>query len=326
MLGLGFMGVTHLKAYRRVAGVEIAAVCSRDSVPLVQQSGNLDLAEEPLDLSDYRHCSDFQQVIQDPDIDAVDICLPSNLHAQVAIQALEAGKHVLVEKPMALDAASARAMIAAAEQANRVLMVGHVLRFFPAYQALREALHGVRACVAIFRRRSGAPGWSQWMRNFDESGGGAFDLLIHDVDFALHLFGAPQLLSATGYSSPGDCVDVITATWYYDSGLSVVITGGWHPKGYPFSMEYTVATSEGTIEYSSAGRVPTFFHRDGVVEPLGGSSGDGFAAELNYFAECVRDNRQPELCPPRESALAVAMARQMIDARGRRGERVPCEL
>src|SRR5580704_18506379 len=101
VLGRGFMGRTHLEALHDIPDVEVAAE------------------------------SDIAKMIADPGVDAVDICLPTNLHAPVALKALQAGKHVLVEKPMALDVAAARQMIAAAKQQKRVLMVAQVLRFFP---------------------------------------------------------------------------------------------------------------------------------------------------------------------------------------------------
>src|SRR5579871_363242 len=106
VLGRGFMGRTHLKALAEIPDIEIVT----------------------------------EHVIEDLSVDAVDICLPTNLHASVALEALRAGKHVLVEKPMALDVESALQMITEAKKHKRVLMVAQVLRFFPAYVALREVL------------------------------------------------------------------------------------------------------------------------------------------------------------------------------------------
>jgi len=135
-------------------------------------------------------------MLEDPNIDAIDICLPTYQHSSVAIDAIRAGKHVLVEKPMALDAASARQMIAEAKAHDRVLMVAHVLRFFSDVYGLsasfcRRGALGV-ARMAKFQRRCAAPTWSGWLADSQQSGGGVFDLLIHDVDMCLHLFGKPE--------------------------------------------------------------------------------------------------------------------------------------
>src|SRR5579871_509119 len=127
VLGLGFMGSTHIHALRSIPGAELAAVCSRDEKKLAGDlssiQGNLGGPGERLDFSNVARYREIGPLLADPGIDAVDICLPTNQHSSVAIEALAAGKHVLVEKPMALDAASAQLMIAAAVRHKRVLMV-----------------------------------------------------------------------------------------------------------------------------------------------------------------------------------------------------------
>ena len=290
VLGRGFMGRTHLKAWGEISDVEV--------------------------------------VSGDATADAIDICLPTNLHAPMALEALRAGKHVLVEKPMALDVAACGEMIEEAKKQRRVLMVAHVLRFFPMYQALSAILSSGRIGAprwAIFRRRCGAPAWGAWLTDPKQSGGGVFDLLIHDMDLCLHLFGKPETISATGYEALADGVDVITAELHYP-GLTAVITGGWHhPKSYPFSMEYTVVAEQGTVDYSSLGRDPTLYGQDGEVEPLPMAQQDGYRAEIEYFLDCCRRGERPSLCPPEESADAVALALCVLEARARNGEKIRCQ-
>jgi predicted dehydrogenase len=163
----------------------------------------------------------------------VDICLPTHLHYATALAALRAGKHVLVEKPIALDGRSADELVREGKASNRILMAGQVLRFIPAYRGLAEAVaSGQYGAVrsALFRRRCAAPAWSKWLGDADKSGGGVFDLLIHDVDFALMVFGVPDAVSATGYEDLPLGMDAIHATLYYENDFSVVITGGWFHK------------------------------------------------------------------------------------------------
>ena len=315
--GLGFMGRTHLAAVRNIPSAELVAVATRDPAKRREFSG-------------VRTCPDWRDLVHDPEVEAVDICLPTDLHAMATVAALEAGKHVLVEKPMALDEHETQRMLRAADGAGSILMVAHALRFFPEYEPLlrivRDAELGpLRA--AVFRRRCAAPGWGDWFGDPARSGGGVLDLLIHDVDLALHLFGVPEAVSADGYVNLSQGLDLITGTLHYADGAAVTIAGGWHHfGGYPFSMEYTVSFEDGTVEYSSAGRPPTL-HRAGVEpESLVPPQRDGYQTEIEYFLECVAAARRPERCPPEESAAAVRLTRLLEQARQRKGEPIPCSL
>jgi predicted dehydrogenase len=334
VLGLGFMGSTHLKSLRGLPGVELAAVYSSDerklSGDLTAIQGNLGGAGEKLDFSNVRKYRDIEPLLADPAIDAVDICLPTDLHEWAAVEALRSGKHVLVEKPMALDGFGADRMLNAARRANRILMIAHVLRFFPEYTSLREALAGGklgRMRFAMFRRRCAAPSWGGWLHDPERSGGGVFDLLIHDADMCLHLFGKPKTVSASGVVDPATGVDCISAQLFYADGGVAVISGGWYAPGeYPFSMEYSVALDGGSVEFSSLGRVPTVYPRNGPAQALALEARDGYRAEIEYFAECCRERRAPECCLPSESALAVKLMMLLLDSRKRNGAKMLCNL
>src|ERR1017187_10425636 len=235
VLGLGFMGSTHVKALKNIPGVELAAVCSVDETALSgdfrQIQGNLGGPGERFDFSGVRKYREIEQAISDPDVDAVDLCLPTDLHAAVAIEALRAGKHVLVEKPMPLDGHSAGRMMEEADRAGKILMTAQVLRFLPPYIALRESMNQGQLGLmrsAVFRRRCAAPAWGGWLKRPEKSGGGVFDLLIHDVDMMMHLFGPPEKVSATGYDDDARGIDIIHAEFHYSHGGVVLITGGWH--------------------------------------------------------------------------------------------------
>jgi predicted dehydrogenase len=335
VLGLGFMGSTHLKAWRNVAGAELAAVYSNDerklSGDLSQIEGNFGGKGLTLDFANVRKYRETTELFADPDIDAVDICLPTHLHYATALAALRAGKHVLVEKPIALDGQSADELVRESKASGLILMAGQVLRFIPAYRGLAEAVASgqygkVRS--ALFRRRCAAPAWSKWLGDADKSGGGVFDLLIHDVDFALMLFGVPDAVSATGYEDLPLGMDAIHATLYYENDFSVVITGGWfHKKAYPFSMEFTVSADGGTFEYSSQrGDGVDLYECSGERADLPLPGEDAFEAELRYFLKCCVEGKRPAYCPPEESAAAVKLARELLEARKRNGEKMTCRL
>src|SRR5437763_15345948 len=334
VVGLGFMGGMHVAGLQSVPAAQLVAVYSRDerklSGDLSAVGGNLSGAGGAYDFSALKKYRNIREVLDDPEIDALDICLPTNLHADVSIAALLAGKDVLVEKPMALDPDSSLRMLEASRSASRILMVAHVLRFLPEYQALSEAIaSGQYGSVrgAIFRRRWAAPAWSGWLGDPAKSGGGVFDLLIHDAEICLHLFGDPESVSAIGYESLRDGIDIIGARLHYPNALTVEIAGGWHhPKTFPFAMEYTVVTDEGTIDFRHETRPPTLYARTGDETALTLGTRDGYAAEIEYFVRCCQTREQPTLCPPAESAKAVGLMKLLLESRQKGGTKIACRL
>lgn len=330
VLGLGFMGATHLSALQRIPYAELTAVMDQDerrlSGDLTAVLGNIGGPGQRFDFSGVRKYRSIEEAAAAPEVDAVDICLPTHLHAPAALAALAAGKHVLVEKPMALDGAACDAMIAEARRQQRVLMVAQVVRFIPAYRSLADLvrageLGAVRS--AVFRRRCAAPTWGPWEFDPSKSGGGVFDLLIHDVDLCLHLFGPPRAVTAAGFEDMARGMDSILACLQYPEIGFVAVSGGWHHAGqYPFSMEYTVLADGGAVEYSSAGAPATLYRADGGQEPLESDGGDWYQAEIEYFLDCCRRGAWPERCPPEESAAAVRLMRLIVESRRRGGERL----
>ncbi len=295
VIGLGFMGLTHLRALQAIPNADVVVVASDNPDALTGDltgvAGNLGVAGERFDFSSVAKYADWTEAVNDARAEAVDLCLPTHLHEPAAVAALEAGKHVLLEKPMALTGAAADRILAAARAAGRTVMIAHVLRFFPDYVPLIE-LHRSNELgplrSAVFRRRCAAPNWGDWLPDPAKSGGAVLDLLIHDVDMALHLFGAPRALSATGHEDRARGIDVATAQLHYAEGGTAIVTGGWHHSGgYPFSMEYTVCYDGGTVDYSSAGRPPTLYRANGETVVLERPGTDGYQAEIEYFVECV---------------------------------------
>jgi predicted dehydrogenase len=324
IVGLGFMGATHARAARAIDSLRLMAVVEDNEKKLTGDlrdvGGNLGVKGELMDFSQVKKFRTIDGALQDPEIDAVDICLPTDLHAPMAIAALRAGKHVLVEKPLALTEATANEVLREAERSGRILMTGQVLRFLPAYA---EAAKLVRSGslgpirMAWFRRNCAKPSWGGWLTDPARSGGGIFDLLIHDVDYSILLFGEPASMTAAGSGG------LISSTFQYSDTGPVVIEGGWHAQGpYPFSMSFTIAGELGTLEFSSAG-CPLALSRAGAtaLEIVPVPDCDGFEQELRYFAECVASNQQPEKCPPHESALAVKVAAGMtgLSLSGKKG-------
>ena len=325
VVGLGFMGVTHLKAWRNVPAARLHAVVDADAKRLTGDlssvNGNMGGGGEQFDFSDVRGYPNLAEALADPEIHAVDICLPTDQHAPAATAALRAGKHVLTEKPISLDVATAEALIREAKSAGRILMAAHVLRFFPAYEKLTELLQAdgpVRS--ALFRRRCAAPKWSPWLTDPSRSGGGIMDLLIHDADFCISAWGMPESVRARGHRDLARGIDVIHADLHYPNSGPVIITGGWHhPDSYPFSMEFTITSDAATFDWSSTANDFRQYSEDGETQSLPLEDKDAFTSELAYFTDCVTNGTQPDRCPPAQSALAVALIGKMVESRESNG-------
>ncbi len=146
IVGIGFMGWIHWLAYQRMGGARVTAISTRNPQRLAGDwrgiQGNFGPPGEQVDLQGVSAYAKLDDLLNDSQVDLVDITLPNSLHADVAVRALEAGKHVLCEKPMALTLADCERMVAAAKKAGRLLMIGHVLPFFPEYDWALGVIRG----------------------------------------------------------------------------------------------------------------------------------------------------------------------------------------
>jgi len=231
LIGCGFMGLTHLKAYRQIEGAEIAAICDAFRLPpdgdFSGISGNIGESDNiKLNMTKVKAFTDYRDVLADPDIDLVDICVHTVLHAEIAIAALRAGKHVICEKPMARTSAEAREMVKAAQNSPGFLMPAMCIRFWPEWAWLKRAVDSGeygRILGARFQRLSEPPGWSKNIfMDGKKSGGALLDLHIHDVDFVHYCFGRPESVCSTGYTKISGAIDYIVTQYRVAGGASVV--------------------------------------------------------------------------------------------------------
>lgn len=316
IIGFGFMGGVHLAAIERLDGVAVTAIASRTRpLPDAPPRGNLDHVKSSRFPANTRWYSDWRQLL-DADIDAVDICLPTHLHKDVAMGALERGKHVLCEKPMALSARDCDELLAAASKSGRVFMVAHVLRFAYPYlfaaSFLRERLQDrVRECTMT--RRAGYPQWSEWLSRKDCSGGAVLDLLIHDIDQVLKLFGKPTAVSAI---SDGD-IDTIRGRLRYPGGLKVNIEGGWYAPETQFSAGFQIQGVDASLSFQDGVLQQTL---GGQVQEVEIPEHDEYFEQMKYFVECCRNLTVPERSLPAESAQAVRLANLLKESRDRDGK------
>jgi predicted dehydrogenase len=323
MLGFGFMGGVHLSAIERIDDATLTAVSSRTrptaDAPPRGNLHHLKTATLPANVNWY---SDWQQLLLDPNIDAVDICLPTHLHKPAVLSALEKGKHVLCEKPMALTPSDCDQILEAANKSGRIFMVGQVLRFmFPyRYAASFVSLncHGsVKACT--MKRKTGYPRWSEWLSNEEYSGGAILDLLSHDIDQALKLFGQPSTVSAV---SDGE-IDTMRGTLRYSNGLQVEIEGGWYAPELPFSAGFQITGKDAALSFEEG---KLLLNLSGIEQTVDIPEHDEYLDQMTYFVECCKNNVAPELCPPEESVQAVRLATLLKASRDQNGKELSCEV
>src|SRR3984957_5860305 len=260
IVGIGFMGMIHYLAAAKLSGGQVAAVCSRDPKKLAGDwtgiQGNFGPKGGPVDLSGVAKYSDLSELLADPAIDLVDLCVPNDEHARLTIRALEAGKHVLVEKPIALTTADADAMVDAARSSGKLLMVGHVLPFFPEFAYAREAVASGRfgkLRAAHLTRVIARPDWSSGIADSDRSGGPAVDLHIHDTHFVGLVCGVPKAVHSRGVVEQGAVVHLSTQYLYDDSSLSIsAVSGALSQAGRPFAHGFEFYLEGATLSFEFA--------------------------------------------------------------------------
>jgi predicted dehydrogenase len=294
VIGLGFIGSQHVRAWSAVAeqgaDVILRAVCDPDPERLSGRAsgvGNLasTLADEALfDPARVRTYERPEALLADPDVDVVGICTYTETHVDLACAALEAGRHVLVEKPVALRATeAARLDVIARAHPGQVCMPALCMRFWPGWDWLlarvADGRHGpVRQ--AVFRRLGPSPDWGTGFYGDEaRSGSALFDLHVHDADLVRALFGAPASVSSRGSTR-----HVITEYAFPDGPGKVVAEGGWlDDPDAVFSMSYTVEFEELVAHWSSAHDPPLTLRRPGTTEAVRLPGGTGYEGEVRHM-------------------------------------------
>jgi len=299
IIGCGVMGKMHANCYRALSDmaqvVGVADVRREEAAAVAQLTGA-------------RIYDSAEELLGDSHIDAVDICVPTFLHKKYVVQAAQAKKQILCEKPAALTMADVHEMVAAARRARVRLMFGMVIRFWPEYQALADIVTEKRfgrLTTLVCTRLASPPtyGWENWFADPRRSGGAALDLHIHDVDFICWVLGAPRGLTARARRTREGLVHIMAVYDY--PGMVVAAEGGWdQDPAAGFDMGFRATFEDGTtLEYHS--RTGTFkqYHRGAVSDvsvprynahsDVGGNISDlgGYYNEIRYWCTCLRDSQ-----------------------------------
>ena len=333
IVGIGFMGHIHYRAYQRLPGAKVAAIATRNEKrragDWTDVTGNFGPPGEQMDLSGIAGYATLDELLQDENVQLVDLCLPPDLHADAAVKCLEAGKHVLVEKPIALATADADRMMDAARAADRQLLVAHVLPFFPEYAYVMQSIGDRRyggLLGGIFKRVISDPttGWLKDFFNPDKVGGPVVDLHVHDAHFIRTLFGMPSAVFAQGRMR-GPCVEFMTAQFIFDERpLSIAaVAGVIGQHGRPFTHAYEIHFEHATLvydlaglggEFAASGTPLTVLKADGSVErPTLGSGDpvDAFVAELGDVVQSIETGQMSALLDGQLARDALAICNQV---------------
>ncbi len=308
VVGTGFMGRTHLQAYRHIPGVDVVGVVSRsatsvDDVPAFGSIAELLARARP---------------------DVVSVCTPTVLHPAAVRELAAAGVDIVCEKPLAGDPATAVALVAECHARGVHLFVAHVLRYFEQYaRAAQVVAAGELGRVSTVRLRRAVPtpsGAEGWFRDAAASGGVVLDLLIHDIDFLLGVLGAPSHV----YARRRAVLDTehVVATLRFPTGELAFLEGAW---GGTSALEYgcEIAGSDGTLAFDSAPKVPLRLERPGahvstVVEQP--SNRDPYRDQLADFV--ARCGGEPT---PDEAAVLAVRVCAALDRAVRTGRAVALE-
>ena len=308
LIGCGFMGSMHANCYKNIEGVKITAVADVRREKAEELANGAEIFADGKDL------------IANADVDVIDICLPTYLHAEYAILAMEKVKYLFVEKPVALTEKQAKDMLKKSEKTGCRVQVGQVIRFWDEYVELKKIIEsGVYGKVinANFRRISPRPTWgyNNWLLDISLSGGAAQDLHIHDTDYVLSVFGTPKKFYSVKNVAGEKNSYINTVMKYKDFAVSV--EGTWDlPSTHPFEATFRVVFEKATIE--NAGGKFVCYTNDSATEikiekkdlgegAKGGNISDlgGYFNELVYFTDRVKKGEEIEKATLKDGAKSL---------------------
>ena len=314
IIGIGFMGMIHYYGIRKVSGAEVVAICTRDPKKLegdwTSIQGNFGPRGGIEDLSHLQKYNRIEDLLADPDIDMVEICLPVQLHREVSIAALEAGKHVLVEKPISIRLDDAAEMVEIGKASGKHFMVAHVLPFFAEFAYAKNALESRdygQLLGAHFKRVTSRSKKTYELEEVERSGGPGIDLHIHDTHFIQLLCGMPDAVFSQGVLAAGDFAESLTTQYVYnDRDISISCSsGGMSQSGRAFSHGFEIYLERATLlyEFATLGGQPatsmplTLLTESGEVQQVDlGEVGpiDAFTDEIQYAVDAIMGGYEPK--------------------------------
>lgn len=309
LVGVGGISGAHIPAWNAMEDVELVALC--------------DIRKEQMEkYPNTRHYLDFNEMLANEKLDILDICLPTYLHADFAIKAMEHGIHVLCEKPISLKAEDVERVYSTAHNMNVKFMVAQVLRFWPEYSLLKELYETQKfgkLLSGYMGRLSSTPRWSwdNWMKDANRSGLVPFDLHIHDLDFIVYAFGAPEKVISNRSKRLDQ--DSISAVYKYPD-FYITTESAWYAAAIPFTARYrfqfekaVIVFEEGKcLIYEDNGKVTDLSATaDGDTGSINLPKSDAYANEIRYFTDCVQNGNFPNKVRPEELRTVIGILKNL---------------
>ena len=309
LVGVGGISGAHIPAWEERRDAELVALC--------------DIRAEQMEKYKNKHCyTDFDEMLKNERIDILDICLPTYLHAEFAIKAMNIGINVICEKPVSLNAADVARVYSTAKSNNVKFMVAQVLRFWPEYSIIKE-IYDTGKYGRLLSGHMGRLGvrpkwsWDGWMMDEDRSGLVPFDLHIHDLDFIVYAFGKPKEFK--DYRARSENQDYINSIYEYD-GFFITTEAAWYDAPYPFAANFRFQFEKALAVFENHER--TIYEKDGkIFKPVsaaGEDTGDiglpksnAYANEINYFADCVLSGAEPDRVKPAELETVISILKAL---------------
>ncbi len=302
LVGVGVISTVHIPAWLSIEGVELVALC--------------DIRPEQMEkYPNIRQYTDFYEMLEREELDVLDICVPTYLHPEFSIKAMEKGINVLCEKPVSLDEADIARMYGTAEKMGVKFMIAQVLRFWREYavvKSIKESGKYGKLLSGTMTRLGGYPAssWDGWMMDEKRSGLVPFDLHIHDLDFLVYAFGEPK--NTTSFRARRPEQDFINAVYEYDD-FFIGTEASWYASPYPFSAHYRFQFEKAVVSCEAGGF--KIHELDGTVLGLDDVIGEfdetknltpnAYLNEIVYFLDCIKKDVPASKVKPNELETVI---------------------
>ena len=313
ILGTGF-GQTHAKIFSSFSDVEVIGIVGRDD----QKTKKIAHA---LGIQGY---ADPEKLIKNPTVDAIVVCYPTQLHAKYVLAALNQGKDVFCETPLAFSLEEANQMAQAATENGKQLLVALFGRFVSPYKHIQEMVssHRLGEIRTVFSNRRTPPIWgADWDENF------ILNLMLHDIDYVCWLLGKPSAVTSRGLENPGGGWNHVSIMMEYESAMATVEGCGIMPPSFPFSTSLRVVGSEAAIDlkWHWGDDRPViameYYPKEGQPETLSIVDYDPYEAECRYFIDCIQEKTGSKLLSietARDSLSVALAAKESLEQNGER--------
>ena len=306
LVGVGGISGAHIPAWERMEDTELVALC--------------DVRPERMEQFADKHCyTDFDEMLEKEQLDILDICLPTYMHADFAVKAMNQGVNVLTEKPISLKKEDVKRVYETAECNHVTFMVAQVVRFWPEYEYLKKVYDSGEygALLSGSMQRLGSfPGWSwdNWMQDEKRSGLVSYDLHIHDLDFLVYTFGKPDKVYNFRCKRPDQ--DSLHEVYAYDN-FTIAADAAWYGANFAFHSSFRFQFEKAVVEYEN--QVLTVYLPDAeAIHPLDGQTAgdtgeidlpdtDAYGNEIRYFTDCVKAHKQADRVRPEELETVISI-------------------